>query len=216
MRRLILEGPIEEFRKLDSESKDIPIQKVVSLETLHFLRFDTEEFAAICRIELENPTDKLEDVFHSNRIKIIPLVSEKEGTYVCFLKEKIRKSSRDLVKIGVYFSGPCEIKERKAKIGVIGETKQLKAFLEILEKTGVDFRVVSITDAKFLSSSPLQHLTEKQRKVLATAFENGYYNLPRKISSIELAKKLDLQSATLIEHRRKAEYRLLAATFNTF
>jgi predicted DNA binding protein len=34
--------------------------------------------------------------------------------------------------------------------------------------------------------------------------------MPRRISSRGLAKRLELRSSTLIEHRRKAERRLLA------
>jgi predicted DNA binding protein len=46
--------------------------------------------------------------------------------------------------------------------------------------------------------------------VLTSAFEQGYYETPRRISSQELAKRLNLKSSTLVEHRRKAEQRLLA------
>jgi predicted DNA binding protein len=44
---------------------------------------------------------------------------------------------------------------------------------------------------------------------LIAAFKQGYYDLPRKINSEQLAKKLDLVSSTLVEHLRKAERRLL-------
>jgi predicted DNA binding protein len=57
-------------------------------------------------------------------------------------------------------------------------------------------------------------LTEKQRTVLSSAFDNGYYDMPRRIDSKELAEKLDLRSSTFIEHRRKAERRLLASVLS--
>ncbi len=44
-------------------------------------------------------------------------------------------------------------------------------------------KVVSLMDAKFSPSSPLQRLTEKQRDVLIKAYKLGYYDRPRKISS---------------------------------
>jgi predicted DNA binding protein len=86
----------------------------------------------------------------------------------------------------------------------------VKALLELLEKGKIQHRIVSVTDAKVALHSPLDCLTEKQRNVLVTAFECGYYDLPRKTSSKELAKKLNLKSPTLVEHRRKAERRVLA------
>ncbi len=116
--------------------------------------------------------------------------------------------------MGVYLSGPCEVKDGKVKVCVLGETRQLKAFIAFIENLEVKFKVVSSTDTKFSPHSPLDNLTEKQRIVLASAFENGYYDMPRRIDSNELAKKLDLRSSTLIEHRRKTERRLLNAIFS--
>jgi predicted DNA binding protein len=59
-------------------------------------------------------------------------------------------------------------------------------------------------------SRSLNALTEKQRRVLTTAYRLGYYNLPREIDSERLAKRLNLKRSTLVVHRRKAELRILA------
>ncbi len=210
MRRLILEGSIEEFSKIDGESADMSIEKIKLFELLHVLRFDLEHFDAVCRIELTNPSARIEDVFVGNKLKVVILEEEKKGTYICFTKEKLPSGSQDFLSMGIYLSGPCEIRDGKVKVCVLGETRQLKAFLNFIEKLGVLFKVVSLTDAKFSPHSPLDYLTAKQRTVLVSAFEHGYYDMPRRIDSKELAEKLDLRSSTLIEHRRKAERRLLA------
>jgi predicted DNA binding protein len=67
---------------------------------------------------------------------------------------------------------------------------------------------------KFPQQSLLDKLTPKQREVILSAFAYGYYNIPRLISSEELAKKLGIHSSALIEHRRKAEHSLLSAISN--
>jgi predicted DNA binding protein len=61
----------------------------------------------------------------------------------------------------------------------------------------------------FSPISPLNQLTEKQREVLITAYKMGYYEIPRKLNSDELAKKLGLVNSTVVEHLRKAEQRLI-------
>ncbi len=214
MRRLIIEGSIEEFKKLAQDSSGIQIQKVKTFEILHVLRFDTQESAAICKLVPQNPSDKPEDIYVGDQIQVTPLEREEDGAYICFAKTKPQRISQDLIGTGVYFSGLGEIRDGKVKIGLMGETKQLKAFISFIEKAGVHLKVLLLTDRQFSPTSPLGSLTEKQRNVLDSAFEQGYYSLPRRTSSQALAKKLGMRSSTLIEHRRKAEYRLLASILN--
>lgn len=70
-----------------------------------------------------------------------------------------------------------------------------------------------LADADFSPISPLNQLTEKQREVLITAYKLGYYDIPRRINSEQLAKKLNIGDSTLVEHLRKAERRLLVNIF---
>ena len=67
-----------------------------------------------------------------------------------------------------------------------------------------------MTEAKFSPDSPLNVLTEKQRRILIASYKLGYYDLPRKVGSRELAEKLGLHKSALATHIRKAERRLLA------
>jgi predicted DNA binding protein len=86
----------------------------------------------------------------------------------------------------------------------------MRKHLEYLEKHARGrYKVVSLTDARFSPNSPIARLTEKQRRVLITAYKLGYYDLPRRIGSEELARKLNLVKSTFVAHRRKAERRLL-------
>ncbi len=214
MRRLIIEGSIEEFKNLSKNQNGIQIQKVKTFEILHILRFDKEVSAAICKITPKNPQTTLTEIYQSSQIEAIPLETQEDGSIVCFVKTKPQRISQDLIGTGVYFSGLGEIRDGKVKIGLIGETKQLKTFINFVEAAGVNLKVLLLTETQFASSSPLAALTEKQRNVIETAFEAGYYNLPRKTDSAALSKKLGMRSSTLIEHRRKAEYKLLAALLN--
>jgi predicted DNA binding protein len=58
--------------------------------------------------------------------------------------------------------------------------------------------------------SPLDRLTEKQRKIIISAYRLGYYDVPRKMHSEKLANRMKLSRATLVEHLNKAERRLLS------
>ncbi|MFC6942752.1 bacterio-opsin activator domain-containing protein [Salinirubellus sp. GCM10025818] len=56
-----------------------------------------------------------------------------------------------------------------------------------------------------------EQLTEKQESALTAAYYAGYYDWPRGSTAEELAESLDVASATLHQHLRAAERKLLAA-----
>jgi predicted DNA binding protein len=109
---------------------------------------------------------------------------------------------------------PFEIRDGRVKMGFLGDEKQVTGFLDALEKTEVHYRIVLLAEAKFSPESPLSRLTEKQRRAIVLAYELGYFESPRKISSEQLAKKLNLVKSTLTVHLRRAERRLLADMLN--
>lgn len=215
MQRLIIEGPLDKFGKLDGETLSVPIRKLKHLETLHLLRADQEEFASICRIRLEKSDDSIEDIFKGDSFEITPLINEDPGTYICFIRERRPERAKYLMNSGVYFPGPYEIRDGRVKFGVMGQPRQLREFINGVKKIIPEFNVVSVTNGEFFTGSPLETLTEKQREVLAIAFESGYYDIPRKATSKELAGRADLDSSTFIEHRRKAEQRLMRSIFSS-
>ncbi len=60
-------------------------------------------------------------------------------------------------------------------------------------------------------SSLFGELTGKQLQALVYALENGYYRVPKKVTTEEMAKKLKLPRTTYEEHLRKAESKVLQA-----
>lgn len=78
-----------------------------------------------------------------------------------------------------------------------------------MERAKVRYKILSLTDAKFSPESPLSKLTDKQRTILLSAYNLGYYEIPRRFDSEQLAKKLNLGRSTVAEHLRKAEQRLV-------
>jgi len=56
-------------------------------------------------------------------------------------------------------------------------------------------------------------LTERQREVLLTAYESGFFESPRQTTGAELAGLLDISQPTITHHLREAQRRLFAALF---
>jgi hypothetical protein len=213
MRRLILEFAKTEVEKLHGE---IPMHDIKTFEIIQLLRHDMDEFAAICRIEPTNPDMQFPNMASEEGLENFSgaqiLEREKSGAYIIFIKHKpvpVDVAGLFFQSIGGYIVS-MEIHEDRIKLIYLGTAKQIKDILSVIRENGVKCKVLSLTDAKFALNSPLNGLTDKQRKVLTTAFDLGYYSLPRKVSTEQLAKRLGLHKSALQVHRRKAEMRLIA------
>ncbi|MBI4257486.1 MAG: helix-turn-helix domain-containing protein [Thaumarchaeota archaeon] len=60
-------------------------------------------------------------------------------------------------------------------------------------------------------NSLLSELTKKQLQALLIALDSGYYNLPKKITTEQIARRLGVPRSTYEEHLRKAESKILRA-----
>jgi PAS domain S-box-containing protein len=69
-------------------------------------------------------------------------------------------------------------------------------------------------DAGKLPADSIEDLTDRQREALEAAYRAGYFNWPRDSNAEEVAETLDISSATLHSHLRKAESTLFADIFD--
>jgi predicted DNA binding protein len=220
MRRLIIEFPKSEFSKVEGNSK--VLENVKTMEVLMFLRHTDEEITMICRVELETEVSNAEDYIKhvsDNAYQVQLLERENSGAYVVLVKHKLNHPS-ELSTVGNAFweKGAYvvarEMWSGKFRMTFLGTLSQIKATLKTLEITGIRHRILSMTDAKFAPDSPLNTLTEKQRRILIAGYKLGYFDLPRRVSSRELSEKLGLHKSALATHIRKAELRLLDAVLS--
>jgi predicted DNA binding protein len=196
-----------------------PINIVESNEFLQILKFDDKEIAAIIRIKFKKATFKVEDLLAYTgltKAKVELLEREIDGRLTYFVKGELNKDTKQqkLASFGAYFLTPLEIVGGKVRMTFIGKSKELKAVLKTCGDIGLNYKVVLLSDPTFSPTAPLSSLTEKQKEVIVTSFREGYYDIPRRIESRELAVKLGMKSSAFIEHRRKAERRIMTSILN--
>jgi hypothetical protein len=211
MRRLILEVSEKELIKAGIELP--PLMKIKSLDLLYFLRQNAEEFAAISRVEFKDTESKIEDLLTGGLLVDAQVIErDKNGAYIAFIRSGPSLSSvlNYIGMEGGYLFPPLGIGDGKVKFSFLGSEQQIKQFMETINAIGIKYRVVLLADADFSPVSILNQLTQKQHEVIVAAYKLGYYDIPRKITSEELAEKLGLADSTVVEHLRKAEQRLIA------
>jgi len=209
MRRVVIELPANDLAELLDEPS---LDKLESFEALSFLRVTPKEVVLVGRVKFKDPLLRPEEIFTEPSDEVQVLERDKDGTYTCFMKGKLQREFSGVfgaIRDG-YLSYPYELKDGHLKVALLGSQKVIRGFLRTVEEAGVRYKLVSLTDARFSSNSPLGSLTLKQQSVIISAFKLGYYDSPRKTSSRELAEKLHIREPTLVRHRRKAERRILS------
>ncbi len=211
MRRVVIESPTEEVARFLGVGP--LLSQVESFEVVKFLKDTLQETAMVCRVVLKDPSSKFELILRGSSVQTQLLDRDEGGARLYFVRIRRRTvSSLDRMRAaGGYFAGPFEVKDGKVRVGFVGSADQVRKTIKRTDKSGIPYKVVSLTDARFPPDSPLRYLSDKQREVLITAYKCGYYDLPKRISSAELAKRFNVRSSTLVRHRIKAEKRLLAA-----
>ena len=81
-------------------------------------------------------------------------------------------------------------------------------------RQNADFRLSRLTrDGE--SEPPGDGLTDHQQEALRTAYELGYFDIPRRASLQEVAAELDISASSVSERLRRAQTRLIEETVAT-
>ena len=99
----------------------------------------------------------------------------------------------------------------------VADLPTLRRVLGDLQESCADMQVVRLLQS---SSTPQEsdlvtvdrsELTERQREVLATAYEAGYFDHPKGANASEVAATLDIDRSTFTEHVAAAQRKLFGA-----
>ncbi len=215
MRRLVLEFTGKDLVRFLEPG--VALEHFHSLRTLSFLRYDREEFSAVCEVHLRNGDTPLRDLFPGRGVHV--QVLRREGAARCILFLQRRHPTElggGFLGPGIYPSLPYEYDEGKARVTFLLDGNQADALRRRLRSAGISFKVISMVDARFSHGSPLAGLTPRQQEVLMTAYRLGYYEVPRRVRSAELARLLKVKESTLVRHRQKGERELMRRLMEDF
>ena len=164
-------------------------------------------------------TDKLKKKFITDlkKEKNIENIEDEGNFIICRAKVTLDKERQYFIKL---FYNPLLIQMRPYVIYTDGweelelasfDRKHLEEILKVSEKH-FNLKLKYIRKEKIANLgilSMLPKLTEKQKIAVESAISNGYYEYPRRIDVLRLAKKSNLSFSTFQEHLRKAENKLI-------
>ena len=150
-------------------------------------------------------------------ILYIEVIAEdkKKNEFLCVVKHHwVSEMKKLFSNRNILIDPPIKLENNHLFISIIADVDTLDQFIENQEdKYGDDFKIISIStvvpDAKNLSLL----LTERQKEIVYYAFENGYFEIPRKTHSSDLAEHFGISQSAITEHIRKIQKTLFSSIF---
>jgi predicted DNA binding protein len=214
MRKLTLEVEPNEMAK---EGLKKTFKDILSYEILEMLKVDFEQGLCVDLIEVHLKEGvSIEDVKAIGKMEIMNILKSEGDKHTCLIKYFEDEETMDLFKefdLDLITASPTIITQEKFTISYIGDNASLTRLVELIKAQAGDIINMSFKKAAYQKHDIISVLTDKQRDILIAANQHGYYDYPKKIKSEDLAKKVNLSKATLVQHLRKAEGRLMANIF---
>ncbi|MEF8855151.1 MAG: helix-turn-helix domain-containing protein, partial [Haloarculaceae archaeon] len=173
-----------------------------------------DEFAcygngAVIQVEVAEPLDssRLRGIEYVDRVEHLTRTDESELYLIAFtspaLSDEITSHADDLV-------GTCDpdVSGDGVTMSFVGPQDAIRGTVGEYQTAGLSPDLQQLGEYSG-NDRPLASPTARQREVIRTAFEMGYYEVPRPVSTRDVADELDLDPSTVAEHLQRAERNLL-------
>ena len=176
----------------------------VELKVLNFLPYDFEKYIVNAIIEITHyRIDQIiEDIKNHTSVFEFNLIEKELNRVKINIKTKNPYLIFTLIKCGVLINFPVKVKENFAEWDLIAPRERINDLLNRFEEDEINFSLVKIGN-----SYPIEEDNNKldleELRILKTAINSGFFEVPRNISLEELAKKLELSKSWTSEKLRK-------------
>lgn len=149
--------------------------------------------------------ERIADVDAVERVDLTPVT---DGTFYSFVHAEPSESEWEWMlafsRASIVVMPPIVYTDDgEAVFDVLGEPGDLRGMLAAFPER-IDATVERIGEYDHFRT-PAAALTDRQREVVETATELGYYEVPREATLNDVAAELDLAESTVSDHLRKAE-----------
>jgi len=202
----------------DEELEAVGVGELVSVfEEAGMVNLEEEECRAhggLIRAEVETRVDE-DRLSTLEPVDGWEFVAEKEETYL-YLVDFTAPGLPDMSEQSEDIVGTCDPNvddEGEATVSLVGDQKAIRDLLRRYEDAGMSPELRSLGEYDG-DEDALASLTQRQRETVETAYEMGFYDVPREASTDEVAERLGLDSSTVSEHLQRAEKNLLSLHFS--
>lgn len=166
--------------------------------------------------ELSGPDEVLSDAVaglrdHPNIVRA-DVLRKTPGAWILETVDNEAEVSSALIGAGLIFLPPVHIRDGTETYRVFAlDRKQIDKAVKALSKKNKV--TVQMLRERIGARSPLSSLTAKQRETLEAAWREGWYDRPRRVDQLKLAKKLKISRPSLAERLARAEANVMRSLF---
>jgi hypothetical protein len=194
-------------------------------QSAHFLRLDVGGFVLLCRVSSEDSDRFLKSLrlAFPHRIRARVISVEKSGVQVIQVNghwsygsgrhRRAGQPSKRFVelmeKAMFHDMSRLRVNGETLVASVVGEDRDVEKLVAELRTFGSALQIVRLGRPRALVGTALEELTPRQRSVLQLAHAMGYYEIPRRAKTEDIARILRMEKGTIGDHLRRAEKHLI-------
>jgi hypothetical protein len=216
VQRLDFEVPINRVGE-----SDFPYELLDRARAFQLLRLDSDGYVFVCKISSQDWTDYKRSQHPGPKRKPAIKVLGKEKSDTVLLKvsgewmdEEERNDPkrtrqfeffRAMERAPLFGLGNPTIDGNALHFTAVADATQIKKLLNGLKMFNIPYKINNLSRLKVGSESLMSELTTQQDRMVRLAHTLGYYDIPRRRTTEELAAVLGMDKATVGEHLRRAE-----------
>jgi len=175
---------------------------------------DVEELAchgtgAVVRLTVESRCDE-QRLAALDAVDEWEHVAETDGGHVYVIAVTAPDLPEDAAEEAEDLVGTCDpvLTAEGASMSLVGPQSSISGTIRAYESAGAspDLRKLGAYEGR---DDPTDALTDRQEEVLRTAFDVGYYEVPREAATADVAAELGVDPSTVAEHLQRAERNVL-------
>jgi len=192
-------------------------EKVKEVTILTSLMQTFERFILVCEViwKDEPAIEHMKKLLFVEKVEIIS--NEKDAT-LAMVSGQFPEVYTEVIRkffdtFNCFIEFPARLTPDTLTGSIVGTQSDLKRFLTFAEAWGASYEIISIQKYQPRVEGALSALTPKQYLCMETAVRLGYFDIPRKVNSRQLASELGLSHATVLEHMKKGQRAIFSALF---
>jgi predicted DNA binding protein len=207
MRKVIIE--IEPYETTKEAQRPL-FTHIRSYEVLEVLKMDHMKGLYVDLIECHLKENvSIDELTSIGNMDILSVIRSEGDKHICLVLGHEKEDATDVFReLNLIYTAPSLISEDRIIVSFISSQRDMARFVELV-KAHIG-KVVNMTfkQSTYEKKDLLSILTDKQREIMTAAYQYGYYDIPKRISSELLSEKMNITKPTLLEHLRKAERRI--------